>query len=102
MEVHSPDSANMARRALDQLSQNKSSVAAYTEQFRRLLRLIPNMDEDTALYSYLNGLEPETRQQVRLTLPANLDTAIDKATILHSILHPTKPQPVTRGGIEDM
>jgi len=86
-----PDSANMARRALDKLSQNKLSVASYTEQFRRLLRLIPGMDPATALYVYLDGLEENTRREVRLRQPTTLDMAITQATIVHSILNPTKP-----------
>ncbi|KAF9346094.1 hypothetical protein BGX26_002411 [Mortierella sp. AD094] len=43
------ESANLAHQRLHQLRQNKSSVAVYTKQFRRLLRLIPNMDNGTAL-----------------------------------------------------
>ncbi|KAF9079452.1 hypothetical protein BGX27_006431, partial [Mortierella sp. AM989] len=57
------DSANMARQLLDRLTQNKSSVADYTRQFRRLLRLIPTMDADTALYIFLSGLEEDTRKE---------------------------------------
>jgi len=86
-----PDSANMARRALDKLSQNKLSIASYTEQFRRLLRLIPGMDPATALYIYLDGLEENTRREVRLRQPTTLEMAITQATIVHSIINPPKP-----------
>ncbi|KAF9079636.1 hypothetical protein BGX27_006155, partial [Mortierella sp. AM989] len=88
-----PDSANMARQLLDRLSQNKPSVADYTRQFLCLLRLIPTMDADTALYMYLSGLEEDTRKEVRLRQPTTLDVAITMATISHSILNPNKPQP---------
>ena len=86
-----PDTANSARRELSQLRQKKLSVAEYTAKFRRLSRLIPNLDLDTALFMYLAGLESETSKQVRLSQPSTLDEAISKATIVHSILYPIAP-----------
>ncbi|KAF8909997.1 hypothetical protein BGZ58_005939, partial [Dissophora ornata] len=66
----------------------KSSVAAYTHQFRRLLRLIPGIDEATVLHMYVKGLEPSTRKEVRLRRPRNLAQAHHDASELHSILYP--------------
>lgn len=86
-----PDTANAARRELSQLRQKRLSVAEYTTRFQRLARLIPNLDTDSGLFMYLNGLEPETSKQVRLHQPSSLDEAISKATIVHSILYPTAP-----------
>lgn len=83
-----PDSSNKAREALRTLKQARKSVAAYTNEFRRHLRLTPSMDKGDALYSYLTGLEPETSKHVRLRQPANLDAAVMEATIVHSILFP--------------
>lgn len=83
-----PDSANRAREAMRNLKQGRQSVSVYTNDFRRHLRLIPNMDKDDALYEYLRGLEKETSKQVRLRQPASLDAAITEATIVHSILFP--------------
>ncbi|KAF9201865.1 hypothetical protein BGZ49_007932 [Haplosporangium sp. Z 27] len=60
------ESANVVRRVLDQLTQHKPSVSSYIEQFHRLLRLIPAMDSATAVYAYLDGLEDDTRREVRL------------------------------------
>ncbi|KAF8917134.1 hypothetical protein BGZ58_005159 [Dissophora ornata] len=86
-----PDAANTARRELSKLRQNSLSIAEYTTKFRRQLRLIPTMDADSALFTYLQGLEPETGKEVKLRQPTNLTTAIHQATIVHSILHPFKP-----------
>lgn len=83
-----PDAANRARELLKALKQGRQSVAAYTNEFRRHLRLIPKMDKDDALFEYLRGLEKETSKQVRLRQPANLDAAITEATIIHTILFP--------------
>ncbi|KAF9401490.1 hypothetical protein BGZ76_007546, partial [Entomortierella beljakovae] len=75
----------------------KLSVPAYTEQFRRLLRLIPGTHGDQAsiLDCYIEGLEEHTRREVRLRQPTSLDTAISQATIIHSILNPPKPPPIS-------
>jgi hypothetical protein len=86
-----PDTENAALRELSQLKQKKLSVAEYTTKFRRLSRLIPDLDRKSALFMYLAGLEPETSKQVRLHQPSTLDEAINKATIIHSILYPTAP-----------
>ncbi|KAI7818485.1 hypothetical protein BC939DRAFT_480373 [Gamsiella multidivaricata] len=53
------------------------------------------MDAGTALYNYMNGLESETSKEVRLRQPTTLDAAIQQATIVHSILHPTNPNNAT-------
>ena len=83
-----PDSANKAREALQRLKQGRRSVAVYTAEFLRFVRLIPTMDKGDALYQYLIGLEPTTSTQVRLRQPTNLDAAVTEATIVHSILFP--------------
>jgi hypothetical protein len=83
-----PDSANKARGKLRNLKQGRQSVAAYTTEFRRYLRLIPTMHKDDALYEYLRGLEDGTGLQVRLRQPDSLDAAITEATIVHAILLP--------------
>ena len=65
-----PDAANRARELLKSLlKQGSQSVAAYTNEFRRHLRLIPKIDKDDALFEYLRGLEKETSKQVRLRQP---------------------------------
>jgi Retrotransposon gag protein/Zinc knuckle len=83
-----PDSVNKARESLKNLKQGRKGVATYTAEFRRFLRLIPNMDKGDALYVYLTGLEAETSKQVRLRQPTSLAAAITEATIVHSILFP--------------
>ncbi|KAF9349957.1 hypothetical protein BGX26_011826 [Mortierella sp. AD094] len=83
------DSANDARDALKKLRQNGSSVADYTHRFRRLVRLIPNIDPGTTLYSFLTGLDKDTGIRVKLAQPSTLENAIAQATIIHSIPHPT-------------
>lgn len=88
-----PDSVNKARESLRKLKQGRNSVATYTAEFRRFLRLIPNMDKDDALYVYLMGLELETSKQVRLRQPISLVAAITEATIVYSILFPDGPPP---------
>lgn len=84
-----PNTVTAARAALDRLQQRHLTVAAYTHQFRRLLRLIPGIDSDTVLHTYVRGLEPTTCKEVRLRQPTTLDQAHHMATELHSILHPT-------------
>lgn len=90
-----PDSANAARQELSQLRQKGMSVAEYTTKFRRLMRLIPNLDEASALFAYLGGLESSTSKEVRLRQPTSLNEAVSQATIVHSILHPTAPTALT-------
>lgn len=84
-----PNTVTAARAALDRLQQRQLTVAAYTHQFRRLLRLIPGIDSDTVLHIYVRGLEPTTCKEVRLRQPTTLEQAHHMATELHSILHPT-------------
>lgn len=90
-----PDTVGAARLELNKLRQGKLSVADYTTKFRRLTRLIPNMDQESITFLYTHGLEPSTSKEVRLRQPGSLDEAIRQATILHSILHPVAPTIVT-------
>jgi hypothetical protein len=86
-----PNSVAAARQELDKLKQNQLSVKDYTHRFRRLLRLIPNIDSDTALFMYMKGLEPETSKEVRLRQPTTMAQAVHQASIVHGILHPVAP-----------
>ncbi|KAG0195334.1 hypothetical protein BGX28_001637 [Mortierella sp. GBA30] len=53
------------------------------------------MDLDTALYIYMNGLEPETSKEVRLRQPETMAQAVHQASIVHGILHPNGPTSVS-------
>ncbi|KAG0246637.1 hypothetical protein BG011_002370 [Mortierella polycephala] len=86
-----PNAVAAARQELDKLKQNQLSVKDYTHRFRRLTRLIPNMDADTALFMYMKGLEPETSKEVRLRQPETMAQAVHQASIVHGIIHPTAP-----------
>lgn len=86
-----PDAVAAARTELDKLKQKQLSVSDYTHKFRQLLRLIPNMDTDTALFTYMKGLEAETSKEVRLRQPTTMAQAVHQASIVHSILHPLGP-----------
>lgn len=92
IKYHTPPNAvAAARQELDKLRQKHLSVKEYTHRFRRLSRLIPNMDPDTTLFIYMNGLEPETSKEVRLRQPETMGQAVQQASIVHGILHPTPP-----------
>lgn len=80
---------------LNKLKQGKLSVAEYTTKFLRLTRLVPNMDQESILFLYTHGLEPNTSREVRLRQPESLEYAIEQATILHNILNPTAPTALT-------
>ncbi|KAF9577855.1 hypothetical protein BGW38_006673, partial [Lunasporangiospora selenospora] len=69
------------------IHQGKMSVAAYSNEFRRYMRLIPKLDEDSALFSYMQGLDLVTSTQVRLKQSTNLDEAVFQATVMHSMRH---------------
>ncbi|KAF9973609.1 hypothetical protein BGZ65_009171, partial [Modicella reniformis] len=86
-----PDTPGLARQELSKLRQRQLSVADYTAKFRRLVRLIPSLDNETTLYLYNQGLEPATSKEVRLRQPTTLSDAIKQATIVHNILHPVAP-----------
>ncbi|CAO3565373.1 unnamed protein product [Mortierella alpina] len=86
-----PNAVAAARQELNNLRQKGLSVNEYTHRFRRLLRLIPAMDAQTALYIYTTGLEPETSKEVRLRQPETMDQAVHQAAIVHAILHPQGP-----------
>ncbi|CAO3567004.1 unnamed protein product [Mortierella alpina] len=86
-----PNAVAAARQELNNLRQKGLSVNEYTHSFRRLLRLIPAMDAQTALYIYTTGLEPETSKEVRLRQPETMDQAVHQAAIVHAILHPQGP-----------
>lgn len=90
-----PDTAGAARMELNKLRQGKLSVSEYTTKFLRLTRLIPSMDQESILFLYTHGLEPNTSKEVRLRQPESLEYAIEQATILHNILHPTTPTALT-------
>ncbi|KAF9579655.1 hypothetical protein BGW38_003997 [Lunasporangiospora selenospora] len=83
-----PNAVTVARNKIFAIRQGTMSVAAYSNEFRRYKRLIPKLDEESALHAYLNGLDPATGIQVRLKVPATLDEAVFQATILHAILYP--------------
>ncbi|KAG0261755.1 hypothetical protein BG011_000719 [Mortierella polycephala] len=86
-----PNAVAAARQELDKLKQNLLSIKDYTHRFRRLTRLISNMDSDTALFMYMKGLEPETSKEVRLPQPETMAQAVHQASIVHGILHPIAP-----------
>lgn len=86
-----PAAATAARQSLDKIKQGRSTVAEYTTKFRRLLRLLPKLDTESAIHLYTKGLEPTTSKEVRLRQPETLSQAIKQATIVHGILHPTEP-----------
>lgn len=88
-----PDTVNKARREIEQLQQGKTSIAAYTEKFRRLLRLIPNLDAESILFRYTQGLEKDTKLQVLLRAPDTLDEAVVMATRIYGTFHPSEPIP---------
>lgn len=92
-----PNSVQAAQLALTKLKQDKLSVAEYTARFRRHARLIPGFhdNQDHAVFLYMEGLETETGREVKLRQPTTLDAAINQATIVHSILHPTDPSPLS-------
>lgn len=90
-----PNAVAAARQELNNLRQKGLSVNEYTHKFRRLLRLIPAMDAQTALYIYTTGLEPETSKEVRLRQPETMEQAVHQAAIVHAILHPHGPTATT-------
>ncbi|KAG0205410.1 hypothetical protein BGX28_002981 [Mortierella sp. GBA30] len=92
IEYHTPPNAVAAARyELERLKQKLLSVKEYSSRFRRLLRLIPDMDAGTALHIYMNGLEPDTGKEVRLRQPENLAQAVHQAATIHAILYPNGP-----------
>ncbi|KAF9398337.1 hypothetical protein BGZ94_006035, partial [Podila epigama] len=91
-DFHTPPNAvSAACEQLESMKQGTQTVAAYTLAFRRQRRLVATLDDDTALYWYIKGLESETSKQVRLAQVTTLDEAVSKATLLHSILYPDGP-----------
>lgn len=86
-----PNAVAAARQELNNLRQKGLTINEYTHKFRRLLRLIPAMDAETALYIYTMGLEPETSKEVRLRQPSTMEQAVHQAAIVHAILHPNGP-----------
>jgi len=86
-----PNAVAAAREAMESLKQGKRTVALYTHEFRRLLRRVPSLDPETALHWYVKGLEPHTSKEVKLRQPANLDQAIEQASLIHAILFPDFP-----------
>lgn len=86
-----PNAVAAARQELNNLRQKGLTINEYTHKFRRLLRLIPAMDAETALYIYTMGLEPETSKEVRLRQPTTMEQAVHQAATVHAILHPNGP-----------
>ena len=72
------------RSQLHYLTQ-KGSVKAYSAEFRRLLLQLPPMDEDNLVDRYLRGLKPQTRMEVELHDPQNLDDAERYAMLVDDI-----------------
>lgn len=92
IDVHTPPNAvSAARVLLESMKQGDNTVTAYTLAFRRQRRLVPTLDDDTALHWYIKGLERETAKQVRLTQVKTLAEAVSHATLLHAILYPDGP-----------
>ncbi|KAF9536729.1 hypothetical protein EC957_009868 [Mortierella hygrophila] len=59
-----PDSINAARRRLSSLRQGSRPVLDYITAFDDLLRLLPSLDPDQALYMFTAGLERELSKQL--------------------------------------
>jgi hypothetical protein len=91
-DYHTPPNAvAAARTALENLRQNKMTVATYTHKFRRHLRLIPSMDSGSILHTYMKGLEPNTSKEVKLRQPETLGQAVHQASVIHAVLYPDQP-----------
>lgn len=80
-----PFASTAARFGLSKLKQ-KTSVAAYEKEFRSLLSLVDNMDEESKIHHFVMGLKPGVRSVYHAShpLPGTLTQVIDKARFIDS------------------
>lgn len=85
----------VARDALAKLQQ-RSSVKAYTNEFKRLLLNIPDMSENEKLDRYRRGLKTQVRLHVVFANPETFEQTCLLAEQIDSIIYmhrPTNPNP---------
>lgn len=78
----------VARDKLAKLTQ-KTFVAAYSEEFIKLVLSIPGMTEDEKIDSFTRGLKPGTRKEVMLRQCASIQECMANANRVDSILWST-------------
>jgi Retrotransposon gag protein/Zinc knuckle len=64
-----------ARNRLYSLAQ-RASVAAYADEFRKLILRVPDLSVDEQVNRFIHGLKPHIRIQVALREPTTLDQAV--------------------------
>lgn len=90
IRAHTPPNAvNLARDALRNMRQNGAPVIEYYNRFYHYLRQVPKMDPDDALHTFVNGLDSQTAILVKVHRPKTLENAIELATEMHNIVHPS-------------
>jgi hypothetical protein len=79
-------SAVIARESLDR-SQQKGSVASYTEHFYRCMTYIKDMSDADQVHQYGRGLKKEIRQEVIREQPSTIAEAVNIAHKAESFLN---------------
>lgn len=86
-----PQQQMLLRDSLSRLSQTRS-VQEYVTEFRNLTSMIVGMSEPDLLYSFIEGLKPTTRAELRYKNPKTLEEAINIAHVYDSA-HYTQRRP---------
>jgi len=87
-------SATIARESLDR-SQQKGSVASYTEHFYRCMTYIKDMSDADQVHQYSRGLKKEIRQEVIREQPVTIIEAVNIAHKAESFLNVGVPHSFT-------
>lgn len=101
VEYYQPISAQMAAR--DELAhlKQKSTVKAYTDDFKRIVANIPDMSASEKMDRYERGLKPEVRVHVALADPPSLEEWIKRAEKVDEIMHKRSAPRVDKNSIKD-
>jgi hypothetical protein len=87
IEYYQPISAQMAAR--DELAhlKQRTTVKAYTDEFKRIIANIPDMSASEKMDRYERGLKPEVRVHVALADPPSLEEWIKRAEKVDEIMN---------------